>query len=84
MNKFVTLCIIAVLNILFIDAFVSSAGEPLWSQLLFLERIRGFWEWQVVYTGLPPVTHKQHTHYLRLQPSVQLCCPHDIPATCCK
>ncbi len=64
--------------------FVFTAGEPLWPQLLLLECIRGFWEWQVVYTGLPPVAHQQHTHYLRLQPPVQLCCPHDVSATCCK
>lgn len=64
--------------------FVLTAGEPLWPQLLFLECIRCFWERQVVYAGLPPFTHQQHTHNLRLQPPVQLCRPHDVSATCCE
>lgn len=59
-------------------SFVYAAGEPLRSQLLFLEFIRCLWERQVVHTGLPSIAHQQYTHNLCLQPPLQLCCPHDL------
>lgn len=58
--------------------FICTVGEPLWPKLLFLEFIRCLWERQVVHTGLPSITHQQHTHNLCLQPPLQLCCPHDL------
>lgn len=72
------------LYVFFWRVLVPTAGKPLWTQLLFLECVRCFWEWQVVDSRLPPVTHQQHAHNLRLQPPVQLCRPHDVSAACCE
>lgn len=61
-----------------------AAGQPLWPQLLLLERVRRLRQRQVVHAGLPPAAHQQHTHHLRLQPPVQLRHPDDLPAAGCE